>query len=153
MRATEVTKIERTKQRGRNGSIDWRAFDKAPRVYVSPKGEGIIENLMNRCSRPSAAYRKAVQDVALKELGLDSENFALTWSQYAGCSCPCSPGFIVRKKNKSETAKFACTSMPRADVWVTVEAETPDEVSAERKDMSAEDMLIARMELAGALKG
>lgn len=150
MRATEVTKIERTKQRGRNGSFDWRAFEKAPRVYVSPKGEGLIENLMNRRSRPSTAYRKAVQDVALKELGLDRENFTLTWSQYAGCSCPCSPGFIV--KAKPGVSRFACTT-PRADVWVTVEAEAPEEVSAERKDMSAEEMLIARMELSGALKG
>lgn len=65
---------------------------KATRVYFWHEGESILENFGNRVARPTDVYRKFLPEVS-KALGLP-EDTPYRWSQYAGCSCPCSPGFI-----------------------------------------------------------
>ena len=67
---------------------DW---DKA-RVYVSTADFNVLDDLTNRFRRPYDAWRPRVLDV-LKVLGY--EDVRLRWSQKAGCSCGCSPGFII----------------------------------------------------------
>ena len=67
---------------------------KASRVYIHPQGESLLDNLMNRKTRPYNEYRKQVIPAVLAALGLPAGT-KVKWSQYAGCSCPCSPGFIV----------------------------------------------------------
>lgn len=62
-------------------------------VYVSVDGESVIENLVNRRSRPYKALRPIVLE-ELKKHGIPFKN--IRWSQRAGCSCPCSPGFIIQ---------------------------------------------------------
>lgn len=42
---------------------------------------------------PYREFRKVMPQV-FEQLGLESVKF--NWSQYAGCSCPCSPGFILK---------------------------------------------------------
>lgn len=69
-----------------------REMNKLPRVYVSIQDESIFENLVNRRNRPTKIFRE-VATAALKEKGITPKK--LRWSQYAGCSCPCSPGFIL----------------------------------------------------------
>ena len=63
-----------------------------PRLFVWVQDENILDNLMNRHARPVPTYRRAAK-AALAGLGYT--NVRLRWSQKAGCSCPCSPGFIV----------------------------------------------------------
>ena len=63
------------------------------RVYFFPKDESILDNLLNRRSRPQEEYRKLLPDV-FKELNIRNTG-PVRWSQKAGCSCGCSPGFIV----------------------------------------------------------
>ena len=65
--------------------------NKKTRVYFNIQDETILENLMNRKSRPIKLFRALLPEV-YKKLGVDSK---ARWSQYAGCSCPCSPGFIL----------------------------------------------------------
>lgn len=65
------------------------------RIYVFPKGETILENLENRNQRPYNVYRKEVIPAVLEHLGTPGAKVA--WSQYAGCSCPCSPGFVIKE--------------------------------------------------------
>jgi hypothetical protein len=65
---------------------------KAPRVYVWPVGESLIDNLINRRSRPIKLFRGLALQ-GLKESGIEVQK--MRWSQYAGCTCPCSPGFIL----------------------------------------------------------
>jgi len=78
---------------GRRYERSWRSRNKAPRVYVWPEGENLLENMANRTSRPTALYRK-IAKVALAELGISG---TLRWDQHAGCSmCPCSPGFVLK---------------------------------------------------------
>lgn len=67
---------------------------KRNRVYIFPKGETIIENLFNRKTRPYTEFKKHVMPAVLEKLGLPADS-KVKWSQYCGCTCPCSPGFIV----------------------------------------------------------
>ena len=76
-------------------------YDKAKhsRLFVNIEDETILENLANRRNRPIAAYRK-IAEQALIEAGIDF--YQLNWSQKAGCSCPCSPGFIVKGSTRKD---------------------------------------------------
>lgn len=89
-------------------------YHSKPRLYINPKGESVLCNLFyGRHNRPVKLYREIVipeiiQALAQKYL-LDSTNIKFRWSQYAGCSCPCSPGFIVSGCDRP------------IDIWVEVE--------------------------------
>lgn len=93
---------------------DRKQYTSKPRVYVSVKGESLLDQLQNRRERPSTLYKKVMYDQALAALGLTRENAQLSWSQKAGCQCGCSPAFIL----KARKGKYC--DMPLADVWVTV---------------------------------
>ena len=62
------------------------------RAYVFLQDENLTENLVNRRSRPYNTWRPLVEE-ALTDLGLTFRS--LRWSQRCGCSCPCSPGFLI----------------------------------------------------------
>lgn len=64
-----------------------------PRIYIFPRDESIAEQFFNRKERPYKIWRKEVLPQVWEQLGIDSAK--VRWSQYAGCSCPCSPGFII----------------------------------------------------------
>jgi len=64
------------------------------RIYIFIKNETIVENLNNRKQRPYTVYRKELIPSILNQLGLPADT-KVRWSQYAGCKCPCSPGFII----------------------------------------------------------
>ena len=84
----EISKVTVGEQHGR--------YSKA-RIYVHPQGETLLENLYNRKSRPHSIYRKGVLPKLFEQLGWNDGKIMprAKWSQFAGCSCPCSPGFIV----------------------------------------------------------
>jgi len=79
--------------RDRNNA-PFKEWVKQTRIYVWPQGETIMDNLMNRKQRPHTIYKKEVIPSVLEKMGLSADT-KVRWSQYAGCSCPCSPGFIV----------------------------------------------------------
>lgn len=87
-----------------------REYNKAARVYFFHKGESILENFGNRAARPRDLYKKFLPQVA-EAMGLPKDT-KFRWSRYAGCSCPCSPGFI-------------CDEVYRKDVYVTLSPEAP----------------------------
>lgn len=64
------------------------------RIYFFPEDESIIENFIyGRWNRDYRAYRKLLPEVFQK---INRKQMEVKWSQYAGCSCGCSPGFIVK---------------------------------------------------------
>lgn len=70
------------------------------RMYFNVANETVLEDLINRRSRPYNEFRKLFPVVRdkLKEMGYDTDiggKEKVRWSQYAGCTCPCSPGFIL----------------------------------------------------------
>lgn len=64
------------------------------RIYVWAEKESVLENLANRRSRPHQLYKKHVMAEILERANLPVVT-KVRWSQTAGCSCGCSPGFIV----------------------------------------------------------
>lgn len=92
-----------------------RETNRRTRIYVHPERETVLENLENRRNRPWQEWRKSAVPVALAALGLPSDT-RVSWSQKAGCSCGCSPGFIVKEHWGH-------------DVWL---CDSPDPVHADR---------------------
>lgn len=77
-----------------------------PRLHVFPKGETLLQDLARRKSRPYNVYKKEVipqvMEIMEREHQKEFELISgkkIKWSQYAGCSCPCSPGFIIESNN------------------------------------------------------
>lgn len=81
--------ITESKQIKRSPASSNRAWNKNSRVHVFIDGESVISNLINRRSRPRQLYRDVVLNQRPDLAG------HMKWSQTAGCSCGCSPGFIV----------------------------------------------------------
>lgn len=69
--------------------------DSKPRIFVFTKDADTRSVIENAGYTPNYVYRRAeVVKAGLLALGL-SENTKVSWSRTAGCSCGCSPGFIV----------------------------------------------------------
>ena len=95
---------------------DYSAKIKKSRVYLSVEDEGLLDNLNNRVNRPVALW-KEIALKGLREIGLTEEFIGgLKWSQYAGCSCPCSPGFIIKE------------NVMAYDFFISVKSDAPEAV-------------------------
>jgi hypothetical protein len=90
----EVELREKVKHPNESWSEFQKDRNKKGRIYVWPTGESIMENLMYRRSRPHTAWKKCLP-LAFEAVGLDRDT-KCGWSQKAGCSCGCSPGFVLR---------------------------------------------------------
>jgi hypothetical protein len=66
------------------------------RVYFFPEGEDATTNLVNNLedSRPHDLYSSDLMPKVLAAIGVPVES-SFRWDQFAGCSCGCSPGFII----------------------------------------------------------
>lgn len=103
------------------------------RLYVWPDNESFAENFVYRASRPWRVYRKMLPAI-LKHFGLP-ETTKASWSQRAGCSCPCSPGFVL-------------DYMGSYDLCVSVAADDPEVVKNDGTYQPARAKAIKRV-LAG----
>ena len=76
--------------------------DKKTRIYVFPPEYTVMENLVHRRERPYQEWKKLIPEIIEKankktkgcKLNFGSD-VKVRWSQKAGCSCGCSPAFIV----------------------------------------------------------
>ena len=89
MQVTEISKRDHEVRRLNSRS--------KTRVFVHPEGESIMENLQNRRARPAKLFKPFVEKAAAA-LGVAFESVG--WSQNAGCSCGCSPGFVVKGSHR-----------------------------------------------------
>ena len=77
---------------------DWRGesfrtITRRSRLSVwSDIPETVLDNVDNRTRRPYTEWRKLLTP-HLESLNISTAG--MRWSQYAFCSCPCSPGFIL----------------------------------------------------------
>ena len=92
---TEEEALKVLKEKG------WSAYEQVrkkmnllTRIHVFLEGETIIQNLENRHQRPYTVYKKEILPSVLRQMGLPADTKA-RWSQKAGCSCGCSPAFII----------------------------------------------------------
>ena len=65
------------------------------RIYVFRSKESILDNLVNRWNTPYKMYKTEVLPQVFAQLNMPSD-VKVAWSQRAGCSCGCSPGFIIK---------------------------------------------------------
>lgn len=87
----QITKFEKRQ----NSAAKGRPYrSERSKIFIFPEGETILQNLANRRQRPSTTYKKEVIPAILAQAGLPADT-KVTWSQKAGCSCGCSPGFIL----------------------------------------------------------
>jgi len=108
---TTPTMTIRFRPRVHNWREPWRTFEAKPRVYVDVDDFDLFENLENRFRRPYKFYRKYVLE-ALELMGMDEPRIG--WSQKAGCSCGCSPGFIVQSESR------VLRDTRHWDMWITI---------------------------------
>jgi hypothetical protein len=95
-----------------------REWNKGTRIYVDEVGETVLDNLEKRMGRPSDKYKAPVLE-ALEQIGLTSVK--VNWSQRAGCTCPCSPGFILRNE-KGVMRYFAADGYTPVDISIQITA-------------------------------
>ena len=94
----------------------WRGRTDRDIVFISHDDESIMDNFINRRDRPLDFYRKEIIPTIRKALGLDAD-IKFSWAQKAGCSCPCSPGYIISGRSQYYRGG--------KDIFVTVSAEAP----------------------------
>jgi len=109
LRDIEITIIERS-----SVGTTWREYSAAPRMYVSVKDESIIDNMLNRKRRPYSVYKTLIRGSLLEQVLRLGD---LRWSQYAGCSCSCSPGFVLPK----QVLNIGGHTFSNFDVWISIE--------------------------------
>ena len=85
------------------GATSYREHQRAKKtkMYFHMTGETVLEDLTNRRERPMKEFRKHFKEV-FQKIGIpEAANLKWSWSQYAGCTCPCSPGFVLKEYNKA----------------------------------------------------
>lgn len=125
-----VTSFEaREKSAGRANGSDRRdprygygPYAKA-RIYFGLDGWSILDNLFNRGNEPHAIVKPFIVPMALEAMGMAPDTKA-TWNRKAGCSCGCSPAFVVDAPNEKGY-----------DVWVSVSL--TDGVVAKKEETDA----------------
>jgi len=91
-------------------------YARAPRIYIQLEGERSIWGLVARWGHPARKYRPLLPQI-LSELGLP-QDLDVHYSRTAGCSCGCSPGFILPKE-------LLQPGEPGWDAWADVYVEEP----------------------------
>jgi hypothetical protein len=113
-KTVEIMQLKRRPPYSKYGSM--KEWNSGTRIYVSEVGESVFENLENRFGRPVKEYRAAVLE-ALKSIGITDHK--VSWSQKAGCSCGCSPGFILRVK-EGVVRHVAEDGFTPVDIYVSI---------------------------------
>lgn len=95
MSTLKVTRLEIRDRKPSDHDYNGKA-----KCYVWPKGENVIENLfVGRLNRPYELYKAevvpAVREALVEKLGERALECKFAWRQNAGCSCGCSPGFVL----------------------------------------------------------
>lgn len=89
---------------GARAFIDSTLVERSTEVYYENSLYGVKWKSKAWSKLSSWATRLTAK--ALREkLGL-SNNVSVTFSVYAGCSCPCSPGYVIRAKNGQGAAEI-----------------------------------------------
>ena len=83
-----VTEVKKHIVQGRNRSAQTR-------IYLWKNKQSIGDNLLSRGREPVALYRRDLLPAISSQVPEVAGN-NWTWSSKAGCSCGCSPGFIVK---------------------------------------------------------
>lgn len=126
MNHNESPQIEIVELEVRRRTGEGRKNNAEARCYFFHQGESIIDDLLERRNRPSKVYETCfpkVREEIKKVSGVDADKLRFWWSQYAGCRCPCSPGFLVK-------------GLYGYDIFVTVKVAPPPQATFQEKYIS-----------------
>ena len=91
--------IKVSRRHRQSGSEPYRYNNK---IYIFIDNESVMDNLMQRRSRPWMYYKKEIIPAVMKwleenenQVFMDIKSKHVSWRQRCGCSCPCSPGFVL----------------------------------------------------------
>ena len=88
-----------------------RYVTRKSRLYVWPSDWDVMEDFAGgRFANPVKAFRLALPEI-YRQLGIP-EGTKAVWNQYAGCSCPCSPGFVLDYPEDGDPVDFAAVVEP-----------------------------------------
>ena len=104
--------------RTRANNRSYASYHSKPKLHIFIKDWNVLEDLQGgRWNKPHNAFKQQVLSDALKQAGLNPEIITATWNQKAGCSCGCSPGFILSSIDKNNP------DLPPIDVYCDYEVE------------------------------
>jgi hypothetical protein len=92
------------RKRGARAFIDSTLVERSTEVYHENELYG-VEWKSKAWSKLSSWATRLTAKALREKLGL-SNNVSVTFSIYAGCSCPCSPGYVIRAKNGQGAAEI-----------------------------------------------
>lgn len=91
-------------RRTRADCRSYASYHSKPKLHIFAKDWNVIEDLQGgRWNKPHIEFKKQVLSEALIQAGLDPKIVKATWNQKAGCSCGCSPGFILTSTDPDNT--------------------------------------------------
>lgn len=102
---------------------NYRQMRRKSRISVwTDDNMNVMEHLVNRRRRPHTEWKKFIVPV-LEEMGIDTKG--MTWNQYAFCTCPCSPGFVLNSTIKQVAGTKYNWECP-VDFDITLKSKTID---------------------------
>jgi hypothetical protein len=145
---TETSKSERTSPSYKNGYMTstWRSYNAKPRLYIHVEGENIMENILFRNNRPSKIYKSLLPEI-FEALGLPLDTKA-SWSRTAGCTCGCSPGFVLSGVNVSVPCDFWATITSTEENIKVVDTDDAKMEALQRFEALKSQGIVAAMESA-----
>ncbi len=75
--------------------VDKAGSERKTRIYIFEEGENTIRDQVGDDLRSAQQIYKIMLEQLLIQEGVIENKNQLRWSSTAGCSCGCSPGFIV----------------------------------------------------------
>jgi hypothetical protein len=96
MTATMVLLNTKVIPRTRDNCRTDASYYSKPKLHIFIKDWNVLADLQGeRWNKPHNEFKRQVLNQALTAAGFDPEKIKVSWSQKAGCSCGCSPGFIL----------------------------------------------------------
>lgn len=86
---------------------NFRRLTKTRAYIFADQPKDLLSMFSDRFNSPTRSTTNAVKRAIASQinteqsLSISESDISLKWDQYAGCSCPCSPGYIVTFHNQS----------------------------------------------------
>ena len=109
------TQYSARRKRGARAFIDSTLVDCSTEVYHENELYN-VEWKSKAWSKLSSWATRLTAKALRAKLEL-SENVSVTFSAYAGCSCPCSPGYVIRGKNNEGEQELRLKGLVNSNVY------------------------------------
>jgi len=115
LKISPITDYTERRKKGARAFIDSNLVDCSTEVFH----ENELYNVewKSKSWTKLSSYATRLTAKALREKLELSENVSVTFSVYAGCSCPCSPGYVIRGKNGEGEHELRLKGLVNSNVY------------------------------------